>query len=139
MSIIKNRENSWIFQSYEQNFTIIEWMTKRMVYITVFSNLEKDPFFKFIFHFQVTEVGKSVIFRLKSSQVIADSKKFQVKSSHNKIDWLGSQMTNENWKRLSTYPNPTFISRYIYSAEIIVDLGYIFLLHFHIRKQNWSA
>jgi hypothetical protein len=56
----------------------------------------------------------------KSSQIIADSKKFQVKSrakisqvksSHTKIDRLGSYMTNENWKRLSIYPNPFFISR----------------------------
>jgi hypothetical protein len=62
---------------------------------------------------------KSAIFRLKSSHVL----KF-LKSSHTKIDWLRSQMIYENWKRRSTYPNPVFISRYIYSAEIIVDLRY---------------
>ncbi len=85
-------------------------------------------------------MGKSAIFRLKpsqvifqksqvkSSQVIGDSKKFQVKSSHTKIDRLGSQMANENWNKLSMHPNPVFISRYIYSAELIVDLGYILVI-----------
>jgi hypothetical protein len=72
-----------------------------------------------------SEMGKSAIFRLKSS--------------HTKIDWLGSQITYENSKRLSTYPNSVFISRYIYSAKIILDVGYVFLLHFQSRKQNWSA
>ncbi len=54
---------------------------------------------------------------------------FSLKSSHTEIDWLGSQIIYENWKRLSTYPNPVFISRYIYSAKIIVDVGYVFLLY----------
>jgi hypothetical protein len=97
----------------------------------------------FIFFPNINSIMKLInwmkkIFKISSSQRWA-SQRFSDSSqdkSRAKIDRLGSHMTNENWKRVSIYMNPFFISRHIYSAEIVLGVGYVFFLHFQIKKEK---